>query len=125
MKKWLSRLLWVPVFVFVVLFLVANRRGVAISLDPFSATAPTVTSPVLPLWFWLSLMILIGFGAGVAGMWVSGREKRIQIRAERRELKTLQKEVTRLRTDLETAQNEIVAARDGVANLPVLESEKV
>lgn len=117
MQKWLYRLLWVPVFAFVVLFLIANRRGVAISLDPFSASAPTITTPVLPLWFWLSVMVLIGFAAGAIGVWVSGREKRVQIRAERRELKNLRKEVTALRTQLDETNR--AASQDGVPALSV------
>ncbi len=93
MRKWLGRILWIPVFVVAVLFLVANRHPVAVSLDPFSATAPAVTTPALPLWLWLMLMLFVGFGAGAAGMWISGRTGRQKARAEHRELKALRKEL--------------------------------
>jgi len=93
MKKWLYRIIWIPVFVVAVLFLVANRHPVSISLDPFSAEAPALTTAALPLWFWLMLMLFFGFAAGAAGMWISGRPRRQKARAEHRELKALRKEL--------------------------------
>jgi len=69
MKKWLYRIFWIPLFVLAVLFLVANRQLVAISLDPFNASSPAVTSLALPLWLWLALMLFLGVGLGAAGIW--------------------------------------------------------
>ncbi|MGE0409431.1 MAG: lipopolysaccharide assembly protein LapA domain-containing protein [Amphiplicatus sp.] len=92
MKKVVSRLIWLPVGFVLVLFLVANRRPVSISLDPISLDHPAVATPALPLWVWLVLSLLIGFVAGAVGMWSSGREGRRKARAEHRELKTLRRE---------------------------------
>ncbi len=107
MKKLLSRLLWIPLFAIIVLFLVANRQLVAVSLDPFNATNPAVTTPAMFLWVWLILIFFIGFAVGAFGMWVSGRQRRHQARMERRELKTMRKEMAALekqRAESETAQ---------------------
>ncbi|WP_395075647.1 LapA family protein [Hyphococcus sp.] len=96
MSKWLFRIIWIPILAGAVLFLVANRTPVAISLDPFRPENPAMSTPSLPLWFWLMAMLFIGLGLGVAGSWLSGREARGQARDNRRMVKALQKEVTAL-----------------------------
>ncbi|HXI85876.1 MAG TPA: LapA family protein [Parvularculaceae bacterium] len=93
MKKLLSRLIWLPIGFVFVMFLVANRQPVAISLDPISVEHPAITTPALWLWFWLVLAFLIGFFAGAAGMWMSSKSGRQKARAEHRELKALKKEL--------------------------------
>ena len=106
MQKWISRLLWIPALILGVLFLVANRQPVAISLDPFSANNPAVTTTALPLWFWLIIMLFAGFGLGAAGMWFSGAEGRKNARANRREVKSLRRDLKHARekiTSLEAA----------------------
>ena len=91
-------------FAIAVLFLVANRQLVAVSLDPFRADNPAVTTPELPLWFWLMTMMFIGFAIGAAGMWLSARPGRQKARLERRELKALRKDYAALEQKLsETA----------------------
>lgn len=111
MKKWFYRILWVPVFIVAVLFLIANRQPVAISLDPFSAADPSVATPALPLWMWLIVMVLIGFAMGAAGMWLSAGEARSKARAEHRELKTLNRALTEERRRREEAEQALDAAR--------------
>ncbi len=93
MKKWLYRIFWIPLFVLAVLFLVANRQLVSISLDPFNANSPAVTSVALPLWLWLSFMLFLGVGLGAAGMWQSGVVRRQKARQDHRELKALRREM--------------------------------
>ncbi|MBL4618994.1 MAG: hypothetical protein GXP04_15015 [Alphaproteobacteria bacterium] len=93
MKKWLYRIFWIPLFVLAVLFLVANRQLVAISLDPFNASSPAVTSLALPLWLWLALMLFLGVGLGAAGIWQSGAARRQKAHQEHRELKALRREM--------------------------------
>ncbi len=91
MKKILRWVVFVPVGAILVLFLVANRTLVALSLDPFSTENPALATPALPLWLWLIFSLLVGFFIGAAGMWMSGRELRIRAKADRIELKTLKK----------------------------------
>lgn len=87
MKKLVSWLIWFPIGVLAVVFFVANRQFVAISLDPFSPENPAIATPALPLWFWLTLFLLVGFFAGGLGMWASERPARRKARAEIRALK--------------------------------------
>lgn len=91
MKKILRWVVFVPVGAVLVLFLIANRNTVALSLDPFSTETPAFATPALPLWLWLVLSLLIGFFLGASGMWMSGRELRIRAKADRLELKALKK----------------------------------
>ncbi len=104
MRKWLSRIIWIPVFIVAVLFLVANRQMVALSLDPFSAAAPALTTPAFPLWLWLMAMLFIGLGAGSMGMWLSGRSRRHKARLEHRELKRLRAEFADVTVRLDAAE---------------------
>lgn len=96
MKKWLLRIVWIPVLAGAVLFLVANRTLVPISLDPFRPENPALSTPALPLWFWLMGMLFLGVALGAFGAWLSGREARAQARDNRRELKAVKKELAAL-----------------------------
>lgn len=96
MKKWLFRIIWIPVLLGAVLFLVANRTMVPISLDPFRPDNPALSTPAFPLWFWLMMMLFIGVGLGALGSWFSGRDARVEGRRNRREIKALKKEVAAL-----------------------------
>lgn len=117
MKKWLYRIVWIPVLVIAVLFLVANRQPVAVSLDPFSASNPSLTTAALPLWLWLIFMLFLGLGLGAAGMWFSGGDKRAKARAEHRELKVLRREMAAMEAEERAAQ-----ARASQSDPPLLES---
>lgn len=97
MKKILSRLIWLPVGAVFVLFLVANRQLVSISLDPISTDDPALTTPALWLWFWLVLSLLFGLALGAAGMWLSARPSRELARESRREVKALRQEIAALK----------------------------
>lgn len=117
MKIWLSRIVWIPALVVAVLFLVANRQPVAVSFDPFSADAPALTTPALPLWLWLMAMLFAGVGAGALGMWMSARPRRQKSHAEHRELKALRRELAETQAKLRAAE----AAK--AADPPLLESD--
>ncbi len=125
MKKWLFRVIWIPVLVLAVMFLVANRQLVAVSLDPFNAEAPALTTPALPLWAWLMVMLFAGLGAGAFGAWLSARPKRVAARADRKRIKELRQEVTRLETRLREANADRETPRTSVpaAEPPLLQSE--
>lgn len=129
MKKWLFRIFWIPVFLVAVVFLLANRQLVAISLDPFNADNPAVTTPAFFLWVWLSLMLMIGFAAGAVGMWISGRDKRIEARTAKKALKAMTKENTTLKTKLSEVQAKLDGRGSGASvpatrdEAPLLQSE--
>lgn len=91
MKKLVRWLVTIPAGAALVLFLVANRAPVALSLDPLSISAPALATPALPLWIWLVLFLLAGVGLGAGAMWMSGHQLRRRARADRLELKSLKK----------------------------------
>jgi hypothetical protein len=90
-KKVLGWVLWFPLSLALVWFLVANRQPVAISLDPFSLDSPAIASLPLPLWVWLTASLLAGFFLGAIGMWLSARPSRRRASADREELKALKR----------------------------------
>ena len=92
MKKLVRWLVTIPAGAMLVIFLVANRTPVALSLDPLSTAAPAIATPALPLWIWLVLFLLSGVGLGAGAMWISGHELRARARADRLELRGLKKE---------------------------------
>lgn len=104
MKKWLYRIIWIPVLVLAVLFLVANRQMVTISLDPINASEPAITSFPLPLWMWLVTTLFVGVGLGAVSMWFSGSERRHKARAEHRELKALKRDYATLQQRFDEMQ---------------------
>lgn len=118
MKKWISRIFWIPIAVLVVAFLFANRQTVAISLDPFSVENPALATPEFYLWVWLVLMLLIGVALGSAGAWISARPTRVKARGEHRELKALRKEIAELRSRLDQPDTTPPSGE-----LPVLEAQ--
>lgn len=91
MKKVVRWLVTVPVGLLLVIFLVANRTPVALSLDPLSTAAPALATPALPLWIWLTLFLFAGVGLGALAMWISDHELRVRAKADRRELTSLKK----------------------------------
>lgn len=107
MKKIISRLIWFPIGVLIVLFLVANRQLVAVSLDPLSTENPAVATPALPLWLWLLLALLIGIFTGAAGMWASGRPARRRAHAEHRELLALKRQARPTSPSTDSADAEL------------------
>ena len=126
MKKWLFRLIWIPALLLAVAFLVANRQMVAVSLDPINAAEPALTTMALPLWAWLMTTLFIGFGAGSAGMWVSGRPRRVEARAAKKTVKELRKEITSLETRLrqaETGRAEAEHDENAITSVPSTTSE--
>lgn len=91
MRKLLRWVVTVPAGVLLVVFLVANRAPIALSLDPLSTSAPAVATPALPLWIWLTLFLFAGVGLGAGAMWISDHELRVRAKADRLELKALKK----------------------------------
>lgn len=112
MKKLIERILWIPVFLIAVVFMVANRQEVAVSFNPFADGSGFLTSVALPLWAWFMLMICLGMILGSLGMWSSGAPKRRNTKELREEVKSLKQQLASHRE----------AQTDG-ETLPVLTSE--
>jgi len=96
MRRFITLLILVPVAAVVVLFSVANRHAVTVSLDPFHGAAPGLTfaAPLFVLLFGaLALGVLIG---GVAAWTRQGRWRRAARRIEA-EAGLLRGEIDKLR----------------------------
>jgi len=79
----------VPLGIVLIVFAVANRHAVTVSLDPFGADAPSL-SVTMPLFLLVLLLLGIGVVAGGGATWVSqGRWRRAtrQLEAESRQLR--------------------------------------
>lgn len=112
-KKLFARLIWVPVGLLLVVFLVANRNPVAVSLDPFSTDNPAIATPALPMWIWMILMLMVGFFLGAMTSWIGARGQRRRAQADKKEVQKLRRE------------NEAFAASTSAnseENLPVLKA---
>jgi uncharacterized integral membrane protein len=97
LRKIVTALILLPIMALVVLFAVANRSAVTVSLDPFAGQPPMFAASI-PL-FVLLLVVLI---AGVISSWL--RQSRWRRRARRLagELKAARAEAETLRRQLET-----------------------
>ncbi|MGL5736150.1 MAG: lipopolysaccharide assembly protein LapA domain-containing protein, partial [Beijerinckiaceae bacterium] len=80
----------------IILFAVANRSAVTVSLDPFSSGAPQIAYQV-PLYAVVLLAMALGILAGGAATWLGQRPHRKAERTYRRESETLRAETERLK----------------------------
>ncbi len=101
-RKIVTVLILLPVAVVIVLFAVANRAPVTISLDPFGGEPP-MFAVSLPLFLLLLVVLIVGVIVGGAAAWM--RQSRWRRRARRlaAELKASRAETEALRRRLETA----------------------
>lgn len=97
----MKRLSWIvtlPLLVIVIVFSVANRHLVTIDLWPFALTQPIPLS-------WLVLgAAFVGFVIGALVMWLSGAGTRRRARMLDFDKTHLQREVLRLRREVERAK---------------------
>jgi len=101
-RKTVAVLVLVPLGLLIVVFAVANRQRVTISLDPFSTDAPELTAS-LPLFLVILGMLIIGVIIGGGASWL--RQARWRRRARR-----LEAETRRLRAETETLRRELDTA---------------
>jgi uncharacterized integral membrane protein len=105
MKRFFFYLVFIPIAVVVLLFAVANREVVTLSLDPFSHDQPAMAFDA-PLF--IILFVVLGLGVVVGGVaaWLSqGRN--------RRELRQARAEAERSRAETEALRTELAGARAG------------
>ena len=101
-RKTIAVLVLVPLGLLIVLFAVANRQRVTISLDPFSSDAPAFTA-ALPLFIVILGMLIVGVIIGGIASWL--RQARWRRRARR-----LEAETRRLRAESEALRRDLQAA---------------
>ena len=96
MKAFFKALVLVPVALIVVLFSVANRAPVRVSLDPISRDAPAFALD-LPLFAVILAAIAIGILIGGFASWLAQGKHRKAARVNRREAEKLRNEAQSLR----------------------------
>jgi len=97
MKAFLKALVLVPVALVIVLFAVANRAPVRVSLDPFSRDLPML-SYELPLFAVVLAAIFLGVLVGGLASWIAQGKHRKAARRGRREVEALRSETEALRS---------------------------
>jgi hypothetical protein len=102
MRKLLAWIVLFPLAAVILLFSVANRRWVTVSLDPFSVEAPAYAIE-LPMFLVMFIALILGVIVGGLAVWFG--KLRWQLAASRAE-----REVARLRA--EKAEAEDRAARE-------------
>ncbi|MFC5420208.1 Protein of unknown function [Bosea sp. CRIB-10] len=96
MKAFFKALVLVPVALIVVLFSVANRAPVRVSLDPISRDAPALALD-LPLFAVILAAIALGILIGGFASWLAQGKHRKAARVNRREADKLRSEAQSLR----------------------------
>lgn len=96
MKAFFKALVLVPVALIVVLFSVANRAPVRVSLDPISRDAPALALD-LPLFAVILAAIAVGILIGGFASWLAQGKHRKAARVNRREADKLRNEAQSLR----------------------------
>ena len=92
MRKIVTNILLLIIGVLLIVFFVANRQDVKISMDPFSLEDPAFYLE-LPMWAAFALTLFIGFGLGALGMWASSGNLRRRARTRKAEVRRLQREL--------------------------------
>ncbi len=96
MRKILSVLIGLPIAILLVLFAVANRGPVVLSLDPFAAQNPAIAFE-LPLFLVVFLALMSGVLVGGVADWLRQGRYRREARARRSEVRRLEAEKERQR----------------------------
>jgi uncharacterized integral membrane protein len=102
-RKVAAILILVPLAILMVMFAVANRASVLVSLDPFSSDAPALSMRV-PLFLALLLALIVGVIVGGIGAWLKQAKWR---RAARR----LERDLRAARAEAEEAQRRLAAGQ--------------
>lgn len=97
MKVFFKALVLVPVALVIVLFSVANRGAVRVSLDPFSRDLPMLAYE-LPLFAVVLAAIAVGVLIGGLASWIAQGKHRKAARRNRREAEALRSETQALRS---------------------------
>lgn len=99
MRKFLFSAFMFVLGIIILLFLLANREDVYISLDPINTANPAFSVGPMPLWAALMLMLFIGYVLGGIGMWLTGKGTRRKASERKARIKELEREVAVARAE--------------------------
>ena len=117
MKRLLSWLFGLPALIILLLFALANRHVVTLSLDPLTPDDPMIAIS-MPLWAVLFLGILLGLVAGGVATWVRQSKWRRKARACQRDLEM--ERLARKRLEERATKAAAPAAGNGTASVPAV-----
>jgi len=96
--RFLNTLIAAVTALVVVLFAVSNRGVVAVELWPFPVRVEAGLYAVI------LAAVLVGFIAGAAAAWLSGAEKRRELRTARKRTREMEQSLARLKDDATAAR---------------------
>jgi uncharacterized integral membrane protein len=97
MRKFLTYLIIIPLFVILVAFAVANRHLVTVSFDPFNSTDPALSSE-MPLFVLIIAVAVLGVIVGGLAAWWGQRHWRRAARRHEADARAAKAELATLRT---------------------------
>lgn len=109
MTTFLRAIVLLPIALLAILFAIANRAPVTLSLDPFAKGEPEIALAV-PLYAIVFAAVVLGVVLGGIGAWLSGARARRSGRASRREANGLKAEAERLRASLAASRGPALPA---------------
>lgn len=110
MRKFLTTIFLGLLGVLLVVFFVANRQVVKISIDPINIEQPAMFVE-LPMWSALAVTLFIGYGLGLVGMWMSNSNLRQRAKLRKAEIKRLKTELDLAATGDAVSDSKAVALR--------------
>lgn len=110
MRKLLAYFSFLVFGLVMVIFFVANRQPVQISLDPTSLENPAIATPAMPLWLALFFTLMIGFVLGAFGMWLNAGSLRKKAKDRKKQIRELESELTLAAGDT-AKKNRLLALR--------------
>ena len=110
MRKFLTTVIVIALFVLFVVFAVANRHEVTVSFDPFNSGDPALTYTT-PLFVLIIAAVALGVLAGGCATWIGQRRWRRAARQHRAEAETV-------KAELANVKSAALAAQAGPQRLP-------
>jgi uncharacterized integral membrane protein len=95
-RKIVTAVIVVPLAVIIVAFAVANRQGVTVSFDPFSAASPAYAATV-PLFVLIFVLVILGVIVGGIAAWLRQSKWRRMARKLEGDVRVLHQEIDTLR----------------------------
>jgi len=92
-RKVISVIVLVPLAIVLILFAIANREMITLSLDPFDATRPAFTYR-MPLFFLIFILLFVGVLVGGTAAWLRQSKWRRVARRLRDENRALRAELS-------------------------------
>ena len=97
MRKFFSTLVVILLGVLFVVFAVANRHFVTVSLDPFDSASPSITLPPVPLFVVIIVSAILGVAVGGTATWFRQRHWRRAARQHEADARRARSELGELR----------------------------